>query len=188
MRWFAKHMPNPAWEKVLASARKLVLGSAPRGFSPDWIVYRANKGFEIDVTGEGYGQGAYNAIRVYLWAGLMAGNDPNAKVLLSALAPMAKLVSSQGFPPEAVDIQTGAGSKPGPSGFSAALLPFLQARGDKATMDAQLNRIAAKPIRPKAYYEQALSLFAFGRLEGFYRFGADGSLVTKWTAPCQRLA
>jgi endo-1,4-beta-D-glucanase Y len=188
MRWFAKHMPNPAWEKVLASARKLVLGSAPRGFSPDWIVYRANKGFEIDVTGEGYGQGAYNAIRVYLWAGLMASGDPNAKALLNALAPMAKFVAVQGFPPEAVDIQTGAGTKPGPSGFSAALLPFLQARGDKTSYDAQINRLAAKPIRPKAYYEHALSLFAFGKIDGFYRFSADGSLVTKWTVPCQKLA
>ena len=188
MRWFAKHMPNPGWEKVLASARKIVLGSAPRGFAPDWIVYRANKGFEIDATGEAYGQGAYNAIRVYLWAGLMASGDANTKPLLNALAPMAKFVDVQGFPPEAVDIQTGAGLKPGPSGFSAALLPFLQARGDKAAFDAQQNRIAAKPIRQKAYYEQALSLFALGKIDGYYRFGADGSLVTKWTVPCTRSA
>lgn len=188
LRWFAKNMPNPAWEKVLASARKIVLGSAPRGFAPDWIVYRANKGFEVDATGEAFGQGAYNAIRVYLWAGLMAAADPNAKPLQVALAPMIKFASVQGFPPEAVDIQTGVGLKPGPSGFSAALLPLVQARGDKATFDAQINRIAAKPIRPKAYYEQALSLFAFGKLDGFYRFGADGSLVTKWTAPCPRMS
>jgi endo-1,4-beta-D-glucanase Y len=107
---------------------------------------------------------------------------------LNALAPMAKFVAVQGFPPEAVDIQTGAGTKPGPSGFSAALLPFLQARGDKTSYDAQINRLAAKPIRPKAYYEHALSLFAFGKIDGFYRFSADGSLVTKWTVPCQKLA
>jgi endo-1,4-beta-D-glucanase Y len=145
MRWMAKHMPDPAWGKILISSRKVVLGSAPKGFAPDWIMFKANKGFEPDVTGEAFGQGAYNAIRVYLWAGLMHTADANTKALLEAFAPMARYVAKQGFPPEAIDIQTGTGLKAGPSGFSAAMLPFLAAKGDKAALQAQQNRIGGAP-------------------------------------------
>jgi endoglucanase len=149
-------------------------------------MFKANKGFEPDVTGEAFGQGAYNAIRVYLWAGLMHTADANTKALLDAFAPMARYVAKQGFPPEAIDIQTGTGLKAGPSGFSAAMLPFLAAKGDKAALQAQQNRIAAKPLRPKAYYEQALNLFAVGRLDGVYRFAVDGTLQPQWLQACPR--
>lgn len=186
LRWLSKHDPNPAWGKIAASSRNLIVGSAPKGFSPDWIVYRAKFGFEIDAQGSERGEGAYNAIRVYLWAGLLSPNDPASRALLDALAPMAKFVAKNGYPPESLNIMSGEGAKPAPSGFSAALLPFLQARGDKAALQTQVSRLQAKPIRPQAYYEQALGLFGLGAYEGFYKFAGDGSLVPKWRVACTR--
>ena len=184
MRWMAKHNPNPAWGKLASTALKIIVGSAPKGLAPDWIIYQAGRGFEIDTPGQERGEGAYNAIRVYLWAGLLAANDPHSRTLLEALAPMSRFVAKNGYPPETVNILSGEGPKAAPSGFSAALLPFLQARGDNAALQAQLNRLQAKPIRPKAYYEQALNLFGMGWYEGYFKFSADGNLLPRWKAVC----
>ena len=184
MRWMVKHNPNPAWGKLASTALKIIVGSAPKGFAPDWITYQAGQGFEIDTQGQERGEGAYNAIRVYLWAGLLAANDPHSRTLLEALAPMSKFVAKNGYPPETVNIFSGEGLKAAPSGFSAAMLPFLQARGDKAALQAQLNRLQAKPIRPKAYYEQALNLFGTGWYEGYFKFSVDGNLLPRWKIAC----
>lgn len=186
MRWMAKQYPNPAWGKLAVTARTIILGSAPKGFSPDWVIYQANKGFELDLQGAERGEGAYNAIRVYLWAGLMATGDPTARQLVKAFTPMVKFVAKAGHPPESIDILTGQGLKPSPSGFSSAVLPLLEASGDKTTLQAQLNRLQAKPIRTKAYYEQALNLFGMGWHEAYYRFSADGKLLPKWRVACDR--
>lgn len=40
---------------------------------------------------------------------------------------MARFVREQGYPPESIDILTAQASGPAPSGFSAAVLPFLRA-------------------------------------------------------------
>lgn len=180
MRWFAQHGREPGWKPLLASALKITLGSAPKGFVPDWVIYDARQGFLPDVGGEEKGQGAYNAIRVYLWAGMLHPDAPERKALLQALLPMAHYVRDQGYPPESIDIASGHSARSGPSGFSAALLPFLEAQKDEAALQTQLTRLQARPVRADAYYEQALSLFAWGWREGFYRFGADGRLLPRW--------
>lgn len=181
MRWFAQYGREPGWKPLLASALKITIGSAPKGFVPDWVIYDARQGFVPDVGGEEKGQGAYNAIRVYLWAGMLHPDTPERKALLQALLPMAHYVRDQGYPPESIDIASGQAARSGPSGFSAALLPFLEAQKDEATLQTQLTRLQARPVRADAYYEQALGLFALGWRDGFYRFGADGRLLPRWS-------
>ncbi|MBV7543734.1 cellulose synthase complex periplasmic endoglucanase BcsZ [Acidovorax sp. sic0104] len=168
--------PQAGWKQLAQSSQKIIVGSAPKGFSPDWTLYDAQQGFLIDAKGKEKGQGGYNAIRVYLWAGMLAPGAPGRKALLVALAPMANHVRAQGQPPESIDVLTGQASGAGPAGFSAALLPFLQAQGDVAALDAQRSRLAATPIRPTAYYEQTLSLFGQGWMDGWYRFSPSGQL------------
>jgi endo-1,4-beta-D-glucanase Y len=180
MRWLVTHGRDSAWKQIADSSLKIIVGAAPRGFAPDWILYDAGQGFLPDFTGDEKGQGAYNAIRVYLWAGMLHPNASDRKVLLKALAPMAHHVRDKGQPPESIDIITGQATRPGPPGFSAAMLPFLQAQGDLSTLQLQLDRLEAKPLRADAYYEQALSLFAVGWREGFYKFAPDGRLLPKW--------
>lgn len=169
--------PQAGWKQLAQSSEKIILGSSPKGFTPDWTIYDAQQGFLVDDKGKEKGQGGYNAIRVYLWAGMLAPGAAGRKALLAALAPMARSVREQGQPPEMVDVLTGQGSGAGPAGFSAALLPFLLAQGDDAAVKAQRSRLAASPVRPTAYYEQTLALFGLGWMEGWYRFSPAGQLV-----------
>ena len=96
---------------------------------------------------------------------------------------MARYVREQGYPPESIDVLTGQGSGPGPAGFTAAMLPFLQAQGDSAALKAQLSRLVANPVRSTAYYEQTLALFGLGWMEGRYRFSSGGQLLPQRTKP-----
>lgn len=180
MHWFAAVDPDPQWKKLVDSSLKVILGSSPKGFTPDWTVYDAKQGFLIDDQGKEKGQGTYNAIRVYLWAGVMHADAPGRKALLDALAPMVRYVREKGYPPESIDILTAQGSGPAPSGFSAAMLPFLREAGDEKALQSQRTRLEARPLRPTAYYEQVLALFGLGAFERQYRFTATGQLIVRW--------
>lgn len=170
--------PHPAWRPLAQSAEKVIAGAAPQGYVADWILYDAEQGFLVDHQGQEKGQGGYNAIRVYLWAGLQHPAGPGRDALLSVLSGMVRYVREHGHPPESIDILSGqaAGPDPGPLGFSAALMPFLQARGDHVALRLQRRRLAVYPVRPDAYYEQTLTLFALGFMEGWYRFSRTGAL------------
>ena len=177
---------QPAWDALGASALRVLTESAPQGFSPDWTVYDLQgerPGFRPDTEGKEAGQGSYNAIRVYLWAGTLPPGAAGRPALLKALAPMARLVRERGYPPESVDTRTGQASEPGPPGFSAALLPFLQASGDSEALRVQQLRLQARPPRPEAYYEQCLALFGQGWMDGVYRFDTAGRVLPRWKAP-----
>ena len=184
MQWLALNAdPSDAWKALAQSAQKITLGSAPRGFVADWIIYDARLGFLPDLEGNEHGHGAYNAIRVYLWASTLHANAPERASLLQALQAMARYVRETGAPPESIDTLTGLSTHPGPPGFSAALLPFLQAQKDTLGLLQQRARLRAQPLRADAYYEQALALFALGWMDGHYRYGADGRLQPSWNKP-----
>jgi endoglucanase len=180
MRWMANYGKHPFWKRLAESALKISTGLTPKGFVADWLLFDVQKGFLPDLAGSEKGQGGYDAIRVYLWAGLLHADAPEKKLLVKALSPMASYVRDNGYPPEFIDVTTGQASGPGPAGFSAAVLPFLDAVKDTNTLQMQESRLQAKPVRADAYYEQALSLFALGWHEGCYRFAADGSLQPRW--------
>lgn len=180
MQWLAASDLDPQWKKLVDSSLKVILGSSPKGFTADWTVYDAKQGFLVDTEGKEKGQGTYNAIRVYLWAGVMHADAPGRKALLDTLAPMARYVREQGYPPESIDILTGQASGPAPSGFSAAMLPFLRAAGDDKALQSQRMRLEARPLRPTAYYEQVLALFGQGAFDGQYRFSPAGQLIARW--------
>lgn len=184
MDWLSSRSPDRTWRQISESSQRIILESAPQGFSPDWTVYEDSKGFRMDSAGEEKGAGGYNAIRVYLWAGMLASDAPSRPRLLAAFTPMADFIARHGYPPESVNIATGEATGPGPSGFSAAMLPFLAARGDSATLQGQRDRLTARPLRSDAYYEQALSLFAHGWMEGRYQFTKNGSLLPSWQKSC----
>jgi endoglucanase len=100
--------------------------------------------------------------------------------VLDALAPMARFVRDNGYPPETIDILSAKSNGAASSGFSAAMLPFLQATKESATLQEQRTRIEARPIRLNAYYEQVLGLFGRGWDEDFYQFTANGQLQVRW--------
>ena len=180
MEWLAHTQPQPEWRVLANSSRNIIMGASPKGFTPDWTLYDAQQGVLQDTEGAEKGQGGYNAIRVYLWAGMLHPDTPGRQPLLNALAPMARFVRQHGYPPETIDILSGQHSGAAASGFSAALLPFLRAAGENTALQEQRTRLQARPVRQNAYYEQALALFGVGWDEDFYQFTATGQLQVRW--------
>lgn len=182
LRRLALNDPDSPWPAVIASSQRVITESAPIGFSPDWVLYQAGKGFSPDV--ETQADGSYNSIRVYLWAGLMDAKDPARAAILDALRPMAVYVATHGVVPEHVDTRSGVVKGNGPSGFVAAMIPFLDATGDVDATRKLRVTLADHPVPQNAYYSQALALFAQGGASGPFRFSGDGTLIPRWTQSC----
>jgi len=172
--------PRGPWEAIMAASASHLPAIAPRGFVPDW--FAVGKGGLIrpdPVKGSG---GSYDAIRVYLWAGLLPPGEAFRSSLLERLGGMQAALSRRPAPPLSVDTLTGTGTGKGPPGFSAALLPYLRATGHRNTLLAQLGRLEKSEIgglygSPPAYYDQILALFAQGSLSGRFAFAPSGRLL-----------
>ena len=180
MRRFAAIYPKSVWNKLAASSLEIIIHSAPLGFVPEWVNYQAGKGFQIDSST--IATGSFNAIRVYLWAGMLDRRDPAYSQLLKKLAPMGRHVSDNGVPPREIDISTGASNGSGTVGFSAALLPFLKASKMASALRQQIQRVLALyPFgRTDNYYDQVLALFGQGWIEERYKFDRNGLLKPRW--------
>ncbi|PCI48073.1 MAG: cellulase [Moraxellaceae bacterium] len=172
----------PGWQAMIAPAVEIVLAASPNGYSADWVNYSASKGFYFDADAVG----SYGAIRVYLWAGMLDQEDPYRQRLLDTLRPMAKSIRRLGYPPEKINVRSLLQKGEGSSGFSAALLPFLDALELKALLAQQRDRINRNSPFEHAdnYYEQVLSLFGVGWMEGRFRFGPAGFLSPQWDDVC----
>ncbi len=166
---------DPAWLSVAQSSMKVITGSSPRGICADWIWFDGQR-FSQDPQGEAQGRDGYNAIRVYLWAGLLNVQAPLRTQLIKQLAPMAHQVQEAGIPPEFIDPWTLQTQGEGPPGFSAALLPFLQASNDTQVLHQQMQRLQKYPVPPTSYYQQCLDFFSAAWLRGSYSFGPQGQL------------
>jgi len=183
MRRLAAEPGGGTWQALAESGVKLVLGSAPHGFAPDWVLYRRDSGFSADP--DTHGVGSYDAVRVYLWAALLAADEPQRARLVNALRPMAEAVAHDGVPPARVDTAAGTYEGSGPAAFSAALIPFLQASGfADASRDQALRLQAIDPQRKQGYYDRVLGLFAGGWQDGWLRFDRGGQLQTRWNPAC----
>ncbi len=185
LRGIATRLPGDArWPRLIDSSVRVLIDTAPHGFSPDWTRFRSGQGFLPD--DETHALSAYNAIRVYLWAGMLAPRDPLAARLTTRFAPFADFVAAHGAPPETVDTLTGApGPNMGNAGFSAAAVPLLDALSRQAAADAQVARVAQlDAATPPGYYTSVLTLFGLGWRDARYRFAADGTLDVPWQAAC----
>ncbi|TDY22566.1 endoglucanase [Paraburkholderia sp. BL6665CI2N2] len=185
LRSLAHEMPNGPWGKLADSAYRFIKTTAPQGFAPDWAAWQ-NGQFVVDPkSGD---TGSYDAIRVYLWAGLASPADPLAKPWLAALGGMRTRVAQTGFPPEKVSSTTGAASGEGPLSYWAALAPYFKAFGDERGLGLARTHLAALdtnvPGREPVYYDRVLGLFGTGFIDGRYRFDEAGRLVPSWRNAC----
>jgi endo-1,4-beta-D-glucanase Y len=171
------------WAAVLESSQRVIAASAPRGFAADWILYRESGGFSADATTAG--AGSYNAIRVYLWAGMLAEGDPLAAGLARQLKPMAAAAARRP-PPASIDTNTLEARGEAPPGFLAALLPLLVHFKFTDAVQVYRQRIEAESLKDNQhYYSDALTLFGLGWLEGRFHFDRHGELHVPWTGPCR---
>lgn len=175
----------PVWSELESNAQRLLVQGSPNGLAPDWLVWRTGQGWTADsVTGA---KGSYDAIRVYLWLGMLAEDAPGKVELIEHFQPMLALTKRLGAVPEKVDTHTGVEVGKGPVGFSAALLPMLaSAPGDAQALKAQRERLREESPAPDAYYNRSLMLFGQGWDERRYRFDARGRLIPTWTRPCKK--
>src|ERR1019366_3003281 len=133
--------------------------------------------------------GSYDAIRVYLWAGMLDGAGQTRTEMLGAISGMRSYLGNHGAPPEKVSDQGIPLEQDGPVGFSAAVLPYLRGFPDqgkaaaqqRVRMGAQLDASTGLYGKAPAYYDQNLVLFATGFLDGRFRFDARGELKVEWT-------
>jgi endoglucanase len=171
------------WAALLESSQRVIAASAPRGFAADWILYRESGGFSADATTAGVG--SYNAIRVYLWAGMLAEGDPLAAGLAQQLKPMAAAAARRP-PPASIDTNTLEARGEAPPGFLAALLPLLVHFKFADAVQAYRQRIEAESLKDNQhYYSDALTLFGLGWLDGRFHFDRHGELHVPWTGPCR---
>lgn len=186
------------WQEMQTSYQRLLEGAAPQGLVPDWIVWHNTNGWQPvskaeTKTGEQTEEpanenadydGSYDAIRNYLWLGMLANDAPNREALLTLVQPMADLTTKQGLPPEHINSRTGQSRGAGPLGFSAALLPLL-AQTEQTGELTQALRLTAAKFDEQAYYDSVLRLFGEGWHQGRYRFNAQGELQLREQA-CQK--
>ncbi|WP_394559517.1 cellulose synthase complex periplasmic endoglucanase BcsZ [Aquipseudomonas alcaligenes] len=168
----------PLWDELAANNQKLLLASAPKGLAPDWLLWR-NDGKPAADPSSGT-RGSYDAIRVYLWLGMLDKAAGGRQQLLEHYRPMVALTLKQGVPPEQVDVASGQAQGQGPVGFSAAMLPLLAALNESDALAQQRQRLRQAPAT--GYYGRVLSLFGQGWDERRYRFDAKGWLIPGWEA------
>ncbi|RAN49535.1 1,4-D-glucanase [Herbaspirillum rubrisubalbicans] len=197
LRRLHKERPKGPWQQIAQNTVRMIQATSPKGFVADWVGYKMTAPqagqFMVDpAKGE---LGSYDAIRVYLWAGLTSPRDPLAAPLLAALDGMRQTILATGVPPEKVKVTTGVVEGQAPFGFTAALVPFLMAKGESA-LAAQWQRSAAQSLesglaQPSAqpevlYYNVMLGLFGLGWAEKRYQFREDGTLNLSWEKSCAR--
>lgn len=197
LRRLQKERPNGPWQQIATNTVRMIQATSPMGFVADWVGYKMTAvqtgQFMVDpAKGE---LGSYDAIRVYLWAGMTPARDPEAAPLLAALDGMRQVIAATGAPPEKVKVTTGATEGQAPFGFGAALLPYLQAKGEsalaaqwQARATQQLEGALAQPsTQPEIlYYNVMLGLFGTGWAEKRYQFRDDGTLNLSWEKSCAR--
>jgi endoglucanase len=198
LRRLAKEAPSGPWQAIARNTATMIAQSSRHGFVADWVGYQgtsAQSGVFVSdpINGD---TGSYDAIRVYLWLGMSDTSEPLAALLLKRLDGMARSTVATGSPPETVEVRHGSVRGQSPFGFRAALIPYLQAKGQPGLADQQRHRVElalrealARPdadVGPPRYYDLMLSLFALGWADKHYRFREDGTLKLSWETACTR--
>ncbi len=186
--------PAGPWKAIARSLPGFLQRSAVDRFAMDWVTYSLDGNFAPALLPTAAKQskpaGSYDAIRVYLWAGLAPPQMPDSARVLHAVSGMSGYLAAHPVPPNSVD-SAGVATGDGSVGFSAALLPYLSALGAASSVAEQMNRLQA--LRNPAtglygpaphYYDQNLTLFAEGWLDRRYCFSAAGELRVAWNGNC----
>ena len=167
---------DPAWESVWAGSLRMLLRSAPDGFSPDWVTFD-REGRIVDRADEDSAVGSYNAIRTYLWAAMTAEDAPTFASLAERFTPMVKAARRLGRPPEKVNLNTLAMNHAGNAGFAGCVLELARRTpGETATADRLRTAVASHDVTRESYYTNVLALFARALDEKRFRIDAEGRL------------
>ncbi|MFY8325489.1 cellulose synthase complex periplasmic endoglucanase BcsZ [Pseudoalteromonas sp. ZZD1] len=183
LKQFSQLYPNSPWQQLHDASAKMIIESSPKGLSPDWVMYQADKGFYHDKTTTDIG--SYNAIRVYLWAGMMADDAPFRDELITHFKPMSNHVANRVKTPLNVFSKTGKAQKNGPLGFDAAMLPLLEIHNEiQAKTALQQQLMVDTTFTKNRYYDSVLYLFSLSTINKLYEIDTLGKLEPKWSNKC----
>jgi endo-1,4-beta-D-glucanase Y len=187
--------PDGPWVGVAAAVPALIERSARNGFAMDWVCYTPGEGFTPCLVNGHKAPapvGSYDAIRVYLWAGMLPDTNPAKARILKAVPGMNLYLQQHSAPPEKINSDGVPLNGDGPVGFSAALVPYLSGIPNEAVVAQQLVRIKSQLDEKSnlygpgygsgpTYYDQNLVLFGSGWIEKRFQFGSDGELLVQWS-------
>lgn len=174
-------LPDGPWQEIAAHIPALIRGSSRNGFISDWTDFKLGAGLVPS------SMASFDAIRVYLWAGMLDPETRDRDLILKSMQGMARVLHTSAVPPAKVKSDATIEDSRGPVGFSAALLPYLAALGENNLENEQMSRLQAE-FNPKnglygnppRYYDQNLALFALGWKSHQFWFDSDGALKTSW--------
>jgi endo-1,4-beta-D-glucanase Y len=186
--------PSGPWAQIAFGIPSLIEQSSRHGYAMDWVDYVPGDGFypaavqRAGAAGMAVAPGgSYDAIRVYLWAGMLEDSEARSEIL-NAIPSMGVYLANHDAPPEKVSQDGIPSAQDGPVGFSAALLPYLrdypglskESARQMIRMSEQRNPASGLYGKDLAYYDQNLALFGTGYLDGRFRFGPKGELKVEW--------
>lgn len=186
----AKAQPHGPWKAMAASLPTLIQKSTVQGFATDWLKVESDETIRPTPalgSAESQATGSYDAIRVYLWAGLTPAATVGRDAILKSLYGMASYMKSHTVPPEFTSEGQPAVRGTGPVSFSAALIPFLEAVQELGAAHLQEKRLGSAWSahtglygNPPRYYDQNLAMFSLGYTEHRYRIQSNGDLEVSW--------
>lgn len=186
----ANMQPAGPWKAMAASLPSLIQRSAIRGFASDWTRIdadgRISAASPLDSSSDEV-TGSYDAIRVYLWAGITPASMAGRESILNSLSGMSSYMKTHSVPPEVILDKQPLMRGTGPISFSAALVPFLQSTNQPNAAAQQATRLhTAWSSRtnlygnPPRYYDQNLAMFSLGFTEHRYRIQSNGEVEVPW--------
>jgi endoglucanase len=183
----SRHLPEGPWAAMAQHLPKLVHGSSRKGVVLDWVAYKEKDGFSDSPLPRPEALAAYDAIRVYLWAGMLDPRTPGRDAILDSIQGLARHLLHSTIPPAVIHAAGKVRERRSGPGFSAASIPYLDALGQTVLAGQQRQRLASffdastgLYDSPPRYYDQNLALFATGWSEARFRFGTDGALIVPW--------
>lgn len=165
--------PGTPWTELLANTARFLIETAPLGLAPDWV----SRTDRWTATQNDEKTGSYDAIRVYLWVGMLHPDSLDSAALKEHFKRGLLSLDQHAVPAESIDVLQGTAEGMGPPGFSAALLPLLS---DTPLAQQQRLRLQHTSVEDLGYYNQALLLFGKGWDEKRYFFDQHGYLVPAW--------
>ncbi|MCL9773969.1 cellulose synthase complex periplasmic endoglucanase BcsZ [Vibrio methylphosphonaticus] len=176
---FVHSSRDKRWHELWSGSMQLLLQTQHKGLSPDWVLYDGSQYYYDNQTTS---EGSYNAIRTYLWAGMMPVGMDNQTVILESLKPLAKQINTDKQVPLMTFANEGLTEGIAPIGFKAAMLPFLAANGDDDLAATFYSDTLAQLItdRDDEYYNNVLAMFGTAWYLEKFRFSPKGELMLPW--------
>ena len=168
LRRFADY--DPYWLPVLEGSINAMVRCSPSGVAPDWAKFDA-QGRLVDPQQM---EGSYNAIRTYLWSGILSPKDQNYEVLMRQYEPMINLVKVTNIPPEKVNIGDMTVNNRQVNAFGACFLPYVAADKAGAVIRTVLT---STEMKGDNYYRNVLTVFGLGFDNRAYAFDEKGRLI-----------